>query len=138
MRTLMRLERAVGVPLKVPYLSESLWRWRALEVSADRCIAPVGAHLYNKYLLRCAHALFYKRMFPDGFAWRGKAAVFDEHIREALVWRGRGEVERLLAEMPKDAPVQRAWQRVLGGELGRPLVEVVRACAAQGWLDRVR
>lgn len=138
MRTILRLERAVGVPVRAPYLDESLWRWRALDVSADRCMAPVGAKLYNKYLLRCAHALFHKEAFPGGFAWRGKAAVFDEHIRVGLMGRERGEVERLIAQMGLELGEysRSRWSRVLEGELGRPLVELARSCAAQRWLLR--
>lgn len=139
MRTLVRLEHAVGVPVQVPYLSASLWRWRALEVSADRCKAPVGSRLYNKYLLRCAHALFHGDDFPKGFAWRGKAAVFDEHIQRMLMGSDRDKVERLLEEM--DAALQvdarRMWEDVKQGALGRPLVALTRLCAAQGWMMRL-
>lgn len=139
MRTLWRLERSIGVTLQVPYLAENLWRWRVREVSAARCVSEAGGRLFNKYVLRCAHALFHGEDFPPGFAWRGKAAVFDAHIQRGFMQGERDEVEQLIEAM---APVARErvrerWERVQLGEYGRPLVEVARACAAQAWRQRV-
>mgnify|MGYP000050007248 CR=1 FL=1 len=142
MRSLWRLNqsaRACGAELVTPYLDESLWLWRA-QLSASVCMNRYHGTLYNKFKLRQSHHQLHHDQFPEGFAWRGKAAVFDAHISKAMCGEDRMTLEGLIHGMDEElrAPSWQRWEKVKDGMLGRDLVELYRLCAVQKWKQTVR
>ncbi len=134
MRALFRLERASGVTIHTPYLSERLWRWGVWLDALDR-LDSVKGRLYNKFLLRCAHGA-HAHLFPEGFARRGKAAVFDAHLGRGMMGTEHLWIEEVLQAMergPRQKIALQQWEQVRAGTLGRPLVELCRTLMTERW-----
>lgn len=138
MRALWRLEHASGVRIQTPYLDERVWRW-GVWLSPQARRDGFAGRTFGKFLLRKAHA-HHADLFPEGFARRGKAAVFDEHIRRGMMGADRQLVDHVLGRIVNEPARARAlslWARVEAGSVGGELVELCRIFATAHWQQRV-